>query len=205
MCNKLVRHSRTVVSAGLLISAVIVPASAQQTVFGVGINGGSVPRAMAPLCAGARRLDGGGLSASAALVAKRMRLNANLDHVAKIGGVSVAGCVPGTGIAVDSSFTPADRSAFTLSGAAWVPVANQLDLGLETGWVIKHSSWFIGPAIGAQHRHVRAEIIGRLHITSFDEVTRDFNSSPVREISRTEQSERSWGVAARILLVTSRR
>lgn len=204
MHNKLVRF-RTVVSAGLLIGGVIVPASAQQIAFGGGINGGSVPRAMAPLCDGARRLDGGGLSASAALVARRMRLNANLDHVSKIGGVSVAGCVPGTGIAVDSSFAPADRYAFTLSVAAWIPVASQLDLGLETGWVIKHSSWFIGPAIGGQHRHARAEIIGRLHISSFDEVTRDFNSSPVREISRTEQSEPSWGVAARILLVTRRR
>ena len=195
----------TVVSAGLLIGGVIDPASAQQIVFGGGINGGSVPRAMAPLCDGARRLDGGGLSASAALVAKGMRLNANIDHVAKIGVVSVAGCVPGTGVSVDSSFAPADRSAFTLSAAAWIPVADQLDVGLETGWVIKHSSWFIGPAVGGQHRHVRAEIVGRLHINSFDEIMRDFNSSPVREISRRDRSERSWGVAARVMLLTRRR
>jgi hypothetical protein len=195
----------TVVSAGLLIGGVIDPASAQQIVFGGGINGGSVPRAMAPLCDSARRLDGGGLSASAALVAKGMRLNANIDHVAKIGVVSVAGCVPGTGVSVDSSFAPADRSAFTLSAAAWIPVADQLDVGLETGWVIKHSSWFIGPAVGGQHRHVRAEIVGRLHINSFDEITRDFNSSPVREISRRDRSERSWGVAARVMLLTRRR
>jgi hypothetical protein len=195
----------TVVSAGLLIGGVIDPASAQQIVFGGGINGGSVPRAMAPLCDSARRLDGGGLSASAALVAKGMRLNANIDHVAKIGVVSVAGCVPGTGVSVDSSFAPADRSAFTLSAAAWIPVADQLDVGLETGWVIKHSSWFIGPAVGGQHRHVRAEIVGRLHINSFDEITRDFNSSPVREISRRDRSERSWGVVARVMLLTRRR
>ena len=205
MHDTLVRLGRIVVSAGLLVGGVTSPAFAQQLVFGGGINGGSVPRSMAPLCAGARRLDGGGLSASAMLLVKRTGLHANLDHVAKIGGVSVAGCVPGTGIAVDSSFAPAGHSALTLSGAAWTPVTKQLDLGLETGWVLEHSSWYIGPALGGQHRHVRAEIIGRLHISSFDEVTRDFTSSPVREISRTKQSERSWGVAARILLVTRRR
>jgi hypothetical protein len=195
---------RSVVLAGLLIAGVVVRASAQRIVFGGGINGGSVPRAMAPLCNGARRLDGGGLSAGGGVVATRIRLNANIDHLANVGGVSVAECVAGTGVAVDSSFASADRSAFILSGAAWVQVVNRLELGLETGWVLEHSSWFIGPAMGGQHGRVRAEIVGRLHITSFDEVTRDFTTSPVREISRTEQSERSWGVVARILIVTRR-
>jgi hypothetical protein len=194
-----------VVSAGLLFGGAIVPASAQQIVIGGGINGGSVPRAMAPLCNGARRLDGGGLSASGALVAKRLRLNANVDYVKQLGGMSVAECVARTGISTDSSFARADRSTFTLSAAAWLPIADRFDFGVESGWVINHASWFVGPAVGGQYGRVRAEIIGRLHLTSFDEITRDFNSVPVREISRSDESERSWGIAARVLLLTHRR
>jgi hypothetical protein len=76
---------RSVVLAGLLIAGVVVRASAQRVGFGGGINGGSVPRAMAPLCNGARRLGGGGLSASVGVVANRIRLNANIDHVAHVG------------------------------------------------------------------------------------------------------------------------
>jgi hypothetical protein len=195
---------RTVVSAGLFVGGAIVPASAQQIVLGGGINAGSVPRAMAPLCNGARRLDGGGLSASGALVTKRLRLSANVDHVA-VTGMSVAECVPRTGISTDSSFARADRSTFTLSAAVWTPVADRFDFGVESGWVINHASWFVGPAVGGQYGRVRAEIIGRLHLTSFDEITRDFNSVPVREISRSDESERSWGIAARVMLLTHRR
>ncbi len=205
MGNTLVRLSCAFLSSALLLGGIVMSASAQRIVFGGGLNGGSVPRAMAPLCASARRLNGGGLSASAALVANKIRLNANLDYLASVLGVSVAECLPGTGISVDSAFAPADRSAFTLSGAAWLPVAKQIDLGLESGWVLKHSSWFIGPAIGGQHRHLRAEIVGRFHINSFEEVTHDFTSSPSRVILRTDRTERSWGVAARLLLLTRRR
>jgi hypothetical protein len=205
MHNRLASLSVAIVSAGLLVGRAIVPAAAQQVVLGGGINGGSVPRAMAPLCNGARRLDGGGLSGSVALVAQGLRLAANVDHVARVGGMSVAGCVAGTGVSVDSSFAPADRSAFALSASAWKSIADRFDLGLEAGRVIEHSSWFVGPAVGGQYGRVRAEIIGRLHVTSFDEITRDFDTSPVREISRRDRSERSWGVAARVLLVTDRR
>jgi hypothetical protein len=83
-------------------------------------------------------------------------------------------------------------------------VANQLDFGLETGSVLEHSSGSSVLRLAVNAGIVRAEIVGRLHITSFDEITRDFNSSPVREISRTVESERSWGVVARILIVTRR-
>jgi hypothetical protein len=159
---------------------------------------------MAPLCASARRLNGGGLSASAAFLAGSIRLNANLDYVTAA-SMSVAGCLPGTGISVDSAFAPAHNSAVTLSAAAWTRVAGPFDLGLETGWVRNHSSWFIGPAAAGQYGYLRAEVVGRLHITSFDEITHDFDVSPVRVISRREQSESSWGITARILLLTRRR
>jgi hypothetical protein len=204
MSRRLPRFAYASLLAMLLLGSGWAPASAQAFVVGGGINGGSIPRAMAPLCSGARRLSGGGLSGSAAFVANRIRLAANIDYVAA-GSVSVAGCVPGSGISVDSSFAPADNSAVTLSAAAWLMVVKPVDVGVETGWVKSHSSWFVGPAIGAQYGFLRAEVAGRLHITSFEEITSDFDATPVRVLSRRDLSESSWGLTARILLVTRRR
>ena len=185
----------------LLILLIPVPLSAQAFVLGGGLNGGSIPRAMAPLCNGARRLNGGGPAVRAGFLTDRVRVHATADWIQNVTGMSVAECLPGTGVSTDSAYAEADQSAVTVSAAAWTSVAG-LDFGVETGWVPNHSAWFAGPGIGAQRGRLRGELIGRVHVISFEEVRRDYRTSPVREISRREQSELSWGLAARILVVT---
>jgi hypothetical protein len=81
-------------------------------------------------------------------------------------------------------------------------LGSALRLGAETGRVLDHSSWFVGPAVGARYRNFRFEVTVRRHVTTFDEVTREFDPSTVREISRTSRSEHSWGAAVRFLLMT---
>jgi hypothetical protein len=112
------------------------------------------------------------------------------------GGVNV-----GT-VVVDSTFEPANRSATSFSAGAWIPVSNGVEIGAESGIVYRRSSWFIGPAPGGQYGRVRVEAIARRHVTSFDEVTRDYGSGTTHEISRNDRSENSWGVVTRFLLLT---
>jgi hypothetical protein len=75
-------------------------------------------------------------------------------------------------------------------------------VGAEVGWVLDHSAWFVGPALGARYRMFALEVAIRRHATSFDEVTTDFGPPTGREIARRSRTERSWGAVARFLLVT---
>lgn len=178
------------------------PLAAQHLVFGGGVNFGSIPRAENPLCRSARRLVGPGLSARGGVALGALRLDAALDFVTNGGVTEVADCVPRTGISVDSVFAPAGSSATTVSAGAWLPALRMLRVGAEAGWVLDHSSWFIGPALGARYRSFAVEVTARRHAISFDEVTTDFGPPTVREIARRSRTERSWGAVARFLLVT---
>ena len=175
-------------------------AAAQHFSFAGGVNVGSVPRALAPLCASARRLGGIGLSGRVELSTIRVRVGATVEHVARIGVHDAASCIPRSGLSVDSMFARAGRSATTLAVNAWVPIDEMWRIGAEAGRVINHSSWFVGPALGARHKLVQIEVSARRHITRFDEITRDYGPSGVREISRLSRSEGAWGAVARLLI-----
>jgi hypothetical protein len=169
---------------------------------GAGLNAGSIPRALSPLCAAPRRLNGAGVSATAALTARRLRVSAAVDYLSNGGTVAVASCVPlPPGISVDSSYADAGTSAVSFSGAAWLRVVRPFDAGVEAGWVHDHESWFIGPALGAQLSRVRVEASARLHSISFQEVTRDYDGVTVREVSRTDETERAWGFTVRAVFL----
>ena len=178
------------------------PLAAQKFEFGGGLNVGSVPRAETPLCRSARRLMGPGLSLRGAVAAGPVRLGASVDHVTNGGVTEVAGCVPRTGISVDSMFAAAGSSATNVSAMASYPVTRVLRVGAEVGWVPDHDSWFTGPMLGAKYRMFVLEVVGRRHMTSFEEVTTDFDP-PVREISRQSRTERSWGGIVRAMLLVN--
>jgi hypothetical protein len=192
----------TFLVVGLLTSLCVQSVSAQRLVFGGGISAGSLPRALEPLCASARRLGGPGLSGHAALITGRVRLGVTVDHVARVGVRDAAECVPHSGISVDSLFARAGQSATSLAVNAWVPLGGVVRVGAEAGRVLNHSSWFMGPALGAQYGRIHLEVIARRHSTGFDEITRDYGQSSVREISRISRSEGSWGAVARLLITT---
>ena len=177
-------------------------AAAQRVFLGGGIDVGSVPRALEPLCRYARRLKGVGLTGRAGFDAGPVRLGATIDHIARIGVRDMAGCVPNSGIVVDSVFEPADNSSTSLGISALVPIASVLRIGAETGRVLDTEAWYVGPVVGAQYRWLLLEVAARRHSTPFDEVTRNYASGNTREVSRRSRSEGSWGVVTRLLLLT---
>ena len=192
-------------AATFLVLLFAAPASgqAQRIVLGAGVNAGSIPRALPPLCASARRLNGGGVSATGVTSVQRIRLAATIDYLSNGGTISVASCVPlPPGVSVDSTYADAGTSAVAISGGAWLRVASPVDLGVEAGWVHDRQSWFIAPALAAQYGRFRLEAVARMHTISFEEVTRDYDGTTVREVSRTEESEQAWGFTARLLILT---
>lgn len=204
MNSRLTMQARIMALAMLL--AAPAPGVAQQFGFGAGVQAGSIPRALPPLCAAARRLNGGGLSATAHARMQRIRLTATADYLTNGGTASVASCLPlPPGISVDSSYADGGTSAVALSAGAWLRVAAPLDLGVEAGWVLDRQSWFVAPAIGAQLSRFRVEALARLHTISFEEVTRDYDGTTVRVVSRREESEHSWGFVARLLFFIGQR
>jgi hypothetical protein len=178
------------------------PLVAQDFEFGGGVNVGGIPRAENPLCRSARRLTGPGLSLRGGVTLGSLHLSGTVDHVTNGGVTEVADCVPRTGVSVDSVFAPAGRSATTLGVTGWVPALRLFRVGIEAGWVLDHSSWFIGPAARARYGMFALEVAARRHATSFDEVTTDFGPPTVRELSRESRVESSWGLIARFLLTT---
>lgn len=200
--NRALKYACSMRLAALLMFVPGAPLAAQNLHFGAGVNFGSIPRAENPLCASARRLVGPGVSARAGLAFRALRLSATVDHVTNGGVTEAAGCVPRTGISTDSVFAPAGTSATTLGATAWLPMSRILRAGAEAGWVLDHSSWFVGPALGAQYRRFGIEIAGRRFATSFDEVTTDYGPPFRGEVARASRVESSWGLIARVLLVT---
>jgi hypothetical protein len=194
-------RSLTLLVAILLASTNGEALPAQELVLSGGLNVGTIPRALEPLCGSARRLRGIGVAARAGVAASRLQVDATLDYVSRLGVRDVAGCVPRSGMSVDSSFAPAGNSAASLGITGWVPLNRAFRTGVEIGWVLGRSSWFIAPVLGAQMRNVRIEVAARRHVVTFDEITRDYGSGTTREISRRSASERSWGAIARILLL----
>ena len=196
------RHCRYAI---VLILAVLfstpIDANAQRVFYGAGAGAGSVPRSLAPLCGSARRLNGATFSAQAGFYAKRLRVSTGLDFTAR-GYSDAASCISKVGISVDSIFGPANTAALTTAGDVWFLATRQLSVSVGAGWIPGRDAWFTSGGVGAQYRKIRAEITARRHRTSFEEVTRDFASSGVREISRSSHTEDSWGGLARILLVT---
>lgn len=183
--------------------SVITPSTArvaaQAITVGGGVSVGSVPRALAPLCASARRLDGWGVSGRVGLTAGFLRIGGAVDYLTRYGAMDVASCIPRSGIAIDSSFSSAGRSALTVALSAWIPVTSGVRVGAEAGRVINHASWFVGPALGAQYRRIGVEVGVRRHLTDFDEIVRNYGSGTTHEISRTRRSEDSWGLVARFM------
>ena len=103
---------------------------------------------------------------------------------------------------MDSTFGPSNTAALTASGDGWFLATRYLSVGVGAGWVPGRDSWFASGGIGLQYRKIRAEIVARRHSISFDEVTRDFTDSGVREVSRSSNTEHSWGGIVRLLFVT---
>lgn len=137
------------------------------------------------------------------MVMRAFQVDASLEYVTRAGRYDVAGCVPRPpGVFVDSTFATAGNSATSVGVTAWIPTRTAVVAGIETGWVVGHSSWFVGPVVGVRYRHVRLELQGRRHATSFDEVTREYGQSSARELSRARSSEGSWGGVARVMLFT---
>lgn len=174
---------------------------AQSLVLGAGLNVGTIPRALEPLCASARRLRGVGATARAGVGIGQLQIAATLDYVNRLGARDAADCVAPVGIRTDSSFADAGNSAASLGVTAWIALVQGIGAGAEVGSVIGHSSWFVGPAVGAQVGHVRVEVAAHWHAVSFDAITRDYGSGTTHEISRKSESQRSWGGVARVLLV----
>lgn len=166
-----------------------------------GVNVGTAPRALEPLCGSARRLRGVGVTARGGMAAGAFRVGAALDYISRVGVRDAADCVPRIGTSVDSSFAPAGNSAATLSLGGSVAINRLLRVGAEGGWVVGHSSWYVGPTLGVQFRRARLEVAPRWHVTAFDDITREYGSSGVRETSRTSRFERSWGAVGRLLLI----
>jgi hypothetical protein len=189
----------------LLAAVLIIPSkarvAAQVITVGGGVSAGSVPRALAPLCSSARRLDGWGLSGRVAFSAGVLRIGGAVDYLTRYGAMDAASCIPRSGVSVDSSFASAGRAATSLAFHTWVPVGGTLFVGAEAGSVINHASWFVGPTLGAQYRRLGVEVSARRHVTHFDEITRSYASGTTYEISRTRRSERSWGLVARLMLL----
>jgi hypothetical protein len=192
-------RSLTFLSLVLLLT-VVEKLPGQGFVAEGGVNAGTIPRALEPLCGSVRRLRGVGLTARGGFAGDVFRGGATLDHVARIGVRDAADCVAHFGRSVDSSFASATNSATSLSIAGSGSFKGVF-LGAEAGWVLGHSSWFVGPTLGAQLSRFRLEGTIRRHVTSFDEITRDYATQSVREISRTSRSERSWGGVARLMVI----
>jgi hypothetical protein len=174
---------------------------AQRSYLAAGVSTGSIPRALHPLCASTRRLRGVGLSASGGLSAGAFRVGATLDYIGRFGVGEAADCVPRQGTSVDSTFADADNTATSLSINAWAPAIGVLEVGAEGGWVLNHASWFIGPIVSIQFGRVRSEVAVRRHSTKYQEITRVYEPSNTREISRVARSEKAWGAVARVLVL----
>lgn len=174
--------------------------SGQEGYYAAGVTVGSVPRALQPLCSGARTLRGVGLAAKAGISTRRFALGATVDYFNRLGVHDVAGCVPRSGVAVDSSYAPAGTSASLLAVTATMHVGPVLRAGGEIGKVIGQPSWFAGLPVSVQYRRMGFEFTARRHLIRFDEVTRDYGSGTTREISRMRKAELSWGYAARVML-----
>jgi hypothetical protein len=194
-------RSMTLLLAILLVSTGGKALPAQALVLGGGLNAGTIPRALEPLCGSARRLRGIGVAARAGVAASRFQVDATLDYVSRVGVRDIAGCVPRSGMSVDSSFAPAGNSAETLGVTGSIPLNRALRTGVEIGWVHGRSSWFVGPVLAAQIRNIRIEVAARRHVVTYDEITREYGSGTTREISRRSLSERSWGAMGRMLLL----
>ena len=191
----------TFVAAFLLGFVAVETLHAQRLLLGAGAAAGTVPRALAPLCGSARRLNGVGVTARAGFDARSFRVFSSLDYVGRFGVTDAADCIARSGVWVDSTFAPAGNSATSLSIGGSIPLYNVVHIGAEIGRVLDHSSWFIGPAVGIQVRRVRIETAVRRHSASFEEITRENETGSVREISRKSRSESSWGAIARLLLL----
>jgi len=185
----------------LLMLGAVTTLNAQRLLLGGGVAAGTIPRALEPLCASARRLNGVGLTARVGLDAGSFQAVASLDYVSRLGVRDAADCVARSGIWVDSAFASAGNSATSLGVSGSIPLNRVLRIGAEAGHVLKHSSWFIGPALGVQVSRIRLEVSARRHFTSYDQITRDYQLGNVLELSRESRTEGSWGAAARLLLL----
>jgi hypothetical protein len=191
----------------LLLIAVLAagtwkPLAAQHLFAGAGVGAATIPRAKAPLCGSARRLNGAGLTGRAGVAMRSWRAFATVEHVSTLGTRDIADCVPRSGLSVDSVFDDANFSATTIGIGASLPVTGILHVGAEAGTVLDHSSWFAGPSISAQYRSVRLEITARGYATKFEEIMRDYGPPIVFEMSRESRTETSWGGSLRLMLVT---
>ena len=186
-----------------LVAVIGIPvgANAQRVFFGGGVGAGSAPRSLEPLCRSARRLSGANFTVQAGFLATRLRVSTSLDRIER-GYQEVAGCVPRSGITVDSTFGPSNTAAMTAAGDVWFLATRELSAGVGAGWVPGRDSWFASGGVGLQYRKIRAEFIGRRHWISFEEITREYSNPGVREISRSSHTEHSWGGLVRFLFVT---
>jgi hypothetical protein len=186
----------------ILLVFIATPAlRGQHVIVGGGLGLGTVPRALAPLCSSAQRLDGAGVSARAGAIIGALHASINFDWITTA-SVAVAECIAQTGVQVDSLFDDAGNSAATLSGSVSLPIGSVLQAGAEAGRVLQHSSWFVGPVIGARFGRFRLEAVARYHSISFEEITTDFGPPTVTELSRESRTENSWGGAVRVLFVS---
>jgi hypothetical protein len=194
-------RSVVVYVSALVLLAFAEELPAQRLLLEGGANVGTVPRALEPLCASARRLRGVGVTARGGLARGAFHVGATIDLISRIGVRDAADCVPRSGTTVDSAFAPAGNSATSLGINGWVSIKRVLQFGAETGWIVNHSAWFVGPTLGVQFGRVRAEAGVRRHIVKFDEITRVYGNASVIELSRASRSESSWGGVARLLLI----
>lgn len=178
------------------------PVSAQNLFGGAGIGAGRVPRVTPPLCSGApTAMSGLDLAAKAGVRAGAIEIVGSVDYVTHMGATVVADCVPVHGIVTDSSFSGTGTSATNIAAGVQVPVYKYFRVGGEAGIVPNHSSWFIGAGGGVRRGLIGVDIVARRYATSFDEVTRDYQTGRVVELSRVGHTDISWGWAARVLFM----
>jgi hypothetical protein len=177
-------------------------AAAQSLRVAAGVGAGSIPRALHPLCGAARRLKGAAAGIRGGVNLGRFDVGASVEHVTRLGVSDAAECVPRSGLNADSVFAVAGRSATTIALSGWSTTAtiHPIRIGGEVGVVVGHSSWFVGPAVGAVLGRLRIEAAARRHVTRFDEITRDYTSNGVTEISRRPLTDAAWGGVVRLLM-----
>jgi pimeloyl-ACP methyl ester carboxylesterase len=127
-------RSSTLLLAILLISINGETLPAQRMELGGGLNVGTIPRALEPLCGSVRRLRGIGVAARAGAATSRLQVDATLDYVSRVGVRDVAGCIARSGMSVDSSFAPAGNSAASLGITGWVPLNRAFRDLEDTDW-----------------------------------------------------------------------
>lgn len=189
-------------AALMMIVASPAAARAQTPFAGAGIGVSSIPRSREPLCGPARRLTAPSASAIVGIRMALVRVAAVVEAT-RTPVHEVASCVPlPPGISVDSSFASAGTSAWTAALEVSKLLAPPISATLGAGIVPNHQSWFVSGGFGAQYRKLRLETAARWHQTTFDEVTRDVTEQSVREVSRAQKIENSWGGTIRLLFVT---